>query len=321
MHKTLFLFLTVLLNSHIFAASNRDFDLWLDGLYQEALEKGISTKTLEKAFENLAPLDRVMQLDRRQPEKTQTLNRYMTNVVSQARIAKGRSELKFNDYLLKQIKEQYNIQPRFIIALWAIESDFGRNTGEIPIIGALATLAFSGKRSTYFRKELLVALDILDSGDINPEDMTGSWAGAMGQCQFMPWSYQRRAVDFDGDGKRDIWHSRGDVFASIANYLKSSGWQGDQTWGREVLLPPNFEHKLLGLKTTKSLDEWQALGVRRLNGSALPKRQLQASLVHPRRSNGRTFLIYDNYRVLLKWNNSHYFALAVGYLADRIDRQ
>ena len=301
-------------------APNEDFSLWLDELRQQALSEGISSSTLDKSLADLAPLDRVLQLDRRQPEKTQTLNRYMANVVPAVRIAKGHAELERNDKLLDKVSSEYAVQPRFIIALWAIESDFGRNAGNTPVIGALATLAYAGRRSTYFRKELLVALNILDRGDVDPSNMIGSWAGAMGQCQFMPWSFKRRAVDFDGDGKRDIWHTRDDIFASIANYLKSSGWHQDQTWGREILLPPHFDKKLLGLKTQKSLDQWQALGVRRLNGSALPKRQLQASLVRPQRASGRTFLIYDNYRVLLKWNNSHYFALAVSFLADQINR-
>ena len=301
-------------------ATNKDLAQWLEKLRREARSQGVSAATLDLALKDFSPSKRVLQLDRRQPEKTQTFNHYLTNVVPTARVSKGRSELERHYELLEEIADRYRVQPRFIIALWAIESDFGRNMGQTPVIDALATLAYDGRRSTYFRKELLIALHILDEGHIPSNKMIGSWAGAMGQCQFMPWNFKRRAVDFDGDGRRDIWHTQADVFASIANFLKSVGWHDDQTWGREIILPPEFDKKLIGLKTQKSLAQWQKLGVRRLNETALPKRDLQASLVRPGRGSGRVFLIYDNYRTLLKWNNSNYFALAVGALADRLKR-
>ena len=260
----------------------------------------------------------MLEKERRQPETTRSFDQYMRQIVSADRVAIGRRELSRQRSLIEEIGQRYGVQPRFIVALWGIESDFGRNTGDTPVIDALATLAYAGRRPSYFRKELLIALRILDEGDIPSGQMKGSWAGAMGQCQFMPWNFSRRAVDFDGDGRRDIWHTQADVFASIANFLAKLGWSDDLTWGREVRLPPNFDSRLLGKEVKKDLADWQALGVRRADGRDLPRRTIPGSLLRPPRSNGRIFLVYDNFHVLMKWNKSTYFAIAVGRLADRI---
>lgn len=316
----LLLFAYFLALDPISTASATDFSQWLADLRQEAQTQGISSSTLDAALDDLSPLESVLQLDRRQPEKTKTLRTYLTNVLPPTRVSKGQRELEKHRELLERIAIEYQVQPRFIIALWAIESDFGRNMGKTPVVGALATLAYGSRRRNYFRRELLVALSILDEGHISPAAMVGSWAGAMGQCQFMPWNYKRRAVDFDGDGRRDIWHSKEDIFASIANFLRSDNWHFDQTWGREVLVPAHIDKSMLTLKTRKSLRQWQALGIRRLNGKDLPTRELEASLIRPKRAGGKTYLIYDNYRTLLQWNNSHFFAIAVGSLSDRISR-
>ena len=206
----------------------------------------------------------------------------------------------------------------YAIRSYYVETDFGRITGGFSVVGALATLAWDGRRSAYFRKELLEALHILDAGHITPERMQGSWAGAMGQSQFMPSSFRSFAQDYDGDGRRDIWGTRADVFASAANYLARSGWRDDITWGREVRLPKGFDSRLLGLETVKGLREWQKLGVRRADGGPLPARDLPASLVRPNGDSGPVYAVYENYRTLLKWNRSLYFATAVGLLADRI---
>jgi len=208
------------------------------------------------------------------------------------------------------------VQPRFIVAFWGIETDFGRLDGGFSVVAALATLAYDGRRSKFFRGELIRAIRILDQGHITPERMKGSWAGAMGNFQFMPSSFENFAVDYDGDGKRDIWRNKKDAFASAANYLSKSGWKNDQTWGRQITLPAGFDQKLVGLKVRKRMSEWQALGVRKVDGSALPKRELMASLVQATR--GPVFLTYNNYRVILKWNRSTYFAVAVGTLAEKI---
>jgi membrane-bound lytic murein transglycosylase B len=224
-----------------------------------------------------------------------------------------------NRELLERIEQKYGVPGRFIVALWGIESDFGRNTGGFSVIQALATLAYDDRRAAYFRRELLSALQILDQGHITPAAMRGSWAGAMGQAQFMPSTFLSAAVDFDGDGKRDIWTNKADVFASAAQLLAKNGWAADQTWGRPVKLPDNFNMSLAGLNTQKPIGEWQAVGVRRPDGTDLPTRQLQSSIVLPQAgSKAPAYLVYNNYRSLLRWNNAALFAVAVGTLADRL---
>jgi membrane-bound lytic murein transglycosylase B len=207
-----------------------------------------------------------------------------------------------------------------IVALWGVESTYGAYHGEFPVIAALATLAYDGRRAGFFRTELLQALKIVDHGDVTAERMTGSWAGAMGQNQFMPSSYHAYAVDYDHDGRRDIWTSLPDVFASIANYLAKAGWNDRYTWGRKVRLPSTIDGELAGLQQRKPLPEWQALGVRRDNGADLPVASLSASLLRTDEGQGPAYLVYDNFRVLMAWNRSTYFALTVGELADLIGR-
>ncbi|MBT3237697.1 MAG: lytic murein transglycosylase [Rhodospirillaceae bacterium] len=300
------------------AAASQDFKDWLVKLRAEAASKGIREEILKSALDNIKPINRVVELDRKQPEFTLTFNQYLTRVVPNGRVNKGKKKLAENRKLLETIGKKYGIQPRFIVAFWGIETDFGRITGGFPLIPALATLAHDGRRSAYFRKELLNALTILNQNHIKPKDMVGSWAGAMGQCQFMPSSFLNFAVDYTGDGRKDIWTTPGDVFASAANYLSKSGWKGDQTWGRAVTLPKGFDTSVASLKVKKALSEWQALGVRRTDGSNLPERDLKASLVIADKKGKSPYLVYNNYRTILKWNRSTYFAVAVGTLADRI---
>jgi membrane-bound lytic murein transglycosylase B len=294
------------------------FDQWLAGLRAEALARGIKAATLESALTGIKPIPRVIELDRKQPEFTLTFRQYMERMVPDARVEKGRQKFREHSALLETIGAKYGVQPRFIVAFWGIETDFGRVTGGFPVIEALATLAYDGRRSAYFRKELLFALEIVDAGHVAPKSMVGSWAGAMGQTQFMPSSFRSFAVDHDGDGRIDLWTNVGDVFASAANYLARSGWKGDQTWGRPVRLPKGFDAKLVGTGTSKTLGEWQRLGVRRLDGGDLPQRGLKASVVLAEGPNEPAFLVYSNYQTILKWNRSVFFAVAVGYLADRI---
>ena len=222
-----------------------------------------------------------------------------------------------NKLLLEEIAKELHVQPRFIVALWGIETDFGRITGGFKVIDALATLAFEGRRAKYFRKQLLNALKILEEGHITPEKMVGSWAGAMGQPQFMPSSFLAYAIDYDGDGRRDIWTTKSDVFASMANYLKNVGWDHSQTWGREVRLPANFDLAQVEKKEIRFIGDWQRQGVRQIDGSNLPKRQLKAQIVVTGEK-GRVFMVYNNFRSTLRWNRSNYFALAVGLLADKV---
>lgn len=291
---------------------------WLGELRAEAIAKGMKPDVVGLALDGLDPIERVIELDRHQPEFTLTFNQYVDRVAPAARIRKGRQRYQENRALLEQVGRRIGVQPRFLVALWGIETDFGRLTGGFNVINALATLAFDGRRSEYFRGELMNALQIASDGHMSPKDMTGSWAGAMGQPQFMPSSFLRFAIDYDGDGRRNIWTSRADVFGSAATYLKGVGWLDDQTWGREIKLPAGFDQSLAGLKVVKRMAEWQALGVRRIDGTDLPARQLDASIVVPDEESGRAFLVYENFRNILKWNRSSYFALAVGLLADGI---
>lgn len=300
-------------------AGAREFKAWLAELRAEAQAKGISDGILDAALGRIKPIPRVIELDRRQPEFTLTFRHYLDRVVPASRVRKGRAKFRANRALLEEIGAKIGVQPRFIVALWGIETDFGRVTGGFKVIPALATLAFDGRRGAYFRKELLHALQILDEGHISPQAMVGSWAGAMGQSQFMPSSFLAYAIDYDGDGRRDIWTTRQDVFASAANYLAKSGWRADQTWGREVILPAGFDAAMADLEVRKSIGDWQALGVRRADGGDLPKRRLAASIVLPEKGKmSPAYMVYNNYRTTLRWNRSTYFALAVGLLSDGI---
>ncbi len=294
------------------------FDEWLKGFRAEARSAGIREATLDRAFAGVQPIPRVIELDRRQPEFTLTFREYMDKIVPPARIEKGRAKLRENRPLLDAVSAQYGVQPRFLVAFWGIETDFGRVTGGFPVVAALATLAYDGRRSAYFRRELIYAVEIIDKGHVAPDKMVGSWAGAMGQTQFMPSSFRSYAVDHDGDGRIDLWGNRADVFASAANYLKKSGWKGEETWGRAARLPDGFDPKLLGTGVVKTLAEWSALGVARADGGVLPNRPLKASVLRAEGDKGPAYLVYDNYRTILKWNRSTFFAVAVGTLADGI---
>ena len=300
-------------------AKTVSFDDWVKGVKAEALKKGISAETLDAAFKGVKANPRVVELDKKQPEFKLTFQQYMDRVVPQSRIDRGRKNYAKNKALLEEIAAKYGVQARFIVALWGIETDFGRVTGGFPVIASLATLAYDGRRSKFFRAELFHALRILEEKHITAPAMTGSWAGAMGQSQFMPSSFVAYAVDYDGDGKRDIWGTKADVFASAANYLKKTGWRNDLNWGRAVILPKGFDRSLSGRKKSKPLSAWQKLGVRRADGSDLPTRDLKSSIILPQKGQMKpAFVAYHNFHVILRWNRSDYFALAVGHLADGI---
>jgi membrane-bound lytic murein transglycosylase B len=310
--------LIALLSPALVLANPQDFPGWLEGVRAEARASGISESTISLALSGLAPLPRVIELDRNQPESTLRFEEYLARVVSEKRVEQGRALMAENAELLQQVSQRFGVQPRFIVALWGVESDYGRLTGEFNVVAALATLAYDGRRSAYFRKELLQALRIVDAGHISATAMTGSWAGAMGQNQFMPSSFLDFAVDFDGDGRRDIWSSRADVFASIANYLARTGWNGAESWGRQVRLPAGFDQNLITLDQRRSLEEWSRLGVTLADGGALPASGVGVSLAQPAGRGGAVYLVNDNYRTILRWNRSLYFATAVGHLADRL---
>lgn len=299
-------------------ANDRPFFAWVEEYKREAAGQGIPASLLDRAFLDLEPNDRVIELDRRQPEGTMTFAQYKQRVISEQRVQEGRRMMAKHRALLERIGREYGVQPRFIVALWGVETSYGKNTGGFNIIEALATLAYDGRRGEFFRKELTNALTIVHQGHIRLEDMRGSWAGAMGQCQFMPSSFLAFAQDGNGDGKKDIWGNLEDVFASIANYLSKSGWRDDQTWGRRVTLPAGFDKGVAGLKDSRSLPEWSRMGVRNENGGALPQVDIPASLVFPNDDGGEAYLVYNNYKTVMKWNRSLYFATSVGILSDRL---
>jgi peptidoglycan lytic transglycosylase B len=308
--------------------SPQPFDEWLSGVRAEAITRGISEATLDRALAGLEPLDIVIQRDRSQAELVQTLDQYLKERLAKKTIEKAQQERKAHATLLKSVADKYGVPPGMLIAVWGIESNFGRFSGVRPTIATLATLAYDPRRSTMFRQELFDALKILDSGDVEPAAMRGSWAGALGQPQFMPSSFLLYAQDFDGDGRRDIWQSQPDVFASIANYLSAHGWNKDQTWGREVTVPPSLMERLpeeAPMQTTGCLARrqmtvplplaaWKKLGLRTAAGAPLPAADIDASLVSGER---RHFLVYPNYQAILEYNCVNAYGLSVGLLADR----
>jgi peptidoglycan lytic transglycosylase B len=299
--------------------TDENFANFLQGVRRDALGQGISAATVDRALSGVAYLPKVIELDRRQPEITLTFQEYIDRVVTQARRKAGRQALEENRALLEQVAAKYGVEPRFIVALWGVESDYGRRIGDFPEIGALATLAYDGRRSRFFREELLNAFAMVEKLNVDPGKMTGSWAGAMGQNQFMPSSFLAYAVSWRGDGPPDIWRNRADIFASIANYLVKVGWQRGQDWGVEVTPPPGLDSGLIGLSRKKSLGAWAALGLVQANGGALRDEPIAASLIEPGGVEGPALLVFDNFRVFLKWNNSSYFACAVGFLADGVN--
>lgn len=302
------------------AVAKPDFNQYVVTLKQEAVEQGFSVEFVEQAFANVEFYERAVSSDKNQPEFKLTLDKYLSTRVPDWKVKQAVDKYTENKEVLEAVGKKFGVQPRFIIALWGNESNFGRIQGKFPVVSALTTLAYEGRREAMFKKQLFAALKILDEGHIEQEKFVGSWAGAMGQSQFMPTSFLAYAYDFDGDGKKDIWGNQADVFASIANYLKTVGWDDSQTWGRQVKIPEDFDTKLSGLDKSKmrTLSEWQALGVRRYDGTDLPSRALKASLIMPDDAKGRIYLVYENFHTLMNWNRSTYFGSAVGYLSDRI---
>lgn len=298
-------------------AQDQSFEDWVAELRTEALSLGISESTLAALDELEAPLQQVLQYDSSQPEFVQTFSRYLSLRVTPGQISRGQALLRQNATLLEEVRQKYGMQPQYLVSFWAVESNFGSNTGGFSVLQALATLAFDPRRADFFRGELLAALGIIDDGHIAAESMSGSWAGAMGQLQFMPSVFTRYGVDGDGDGKIDIWNSLPDIFHSAANFMSQSGWRGDERWGREVLLPAGFDYSLSGTNTRKPLQEWSDIGVLRISGEPIPIANMQASVVVPAGADGPAFLTYDNFRVTRRYNTPIFYALTVGHLADR----
>ena len=298
--------------------SNQDFQAWLENFKQKARKAGIQDQTIQKAFDQVQLNRRVLSLDRRQPEFTRTFWQYFDAAVTQKRIKNGVTLHKKYRPLLQDVTKKYGVPARFLVALWGMETNYGGYTGNTPIIESLATLAYDPRRSGFFQKQLLAALTIVDQGHVEPSQMRGSWAGAMGQCQFMPTNYLKYAVDADENGQIDLWNSLEDVFFSMGHFLETLGWQRGENWGREVSLPEPFDYSLADGETRRPLAEWAQMGIQLADGRALPDESMQAALLMPYDHRGPVFLVYQNFEVIKRWNHSNNYALAVGHLADRI---
>jgi membrane-bound lytic murein transglycosylase B len=307
----------------------KSFEEWLTDLRTEARAKGFSDGLVDETLTGLQPLERVIQSDRSQAELNPGFSRYSSARITKSMVTRGKNLMAEHSALLRRTEREFGIPARVLVAFWGMESRFGRIQGSTPVFQALATLAWEPRRATYFRSELFDALTMVQRGHIDADTMTGSWAGAMGQTQFMPSSYLKFAVDFDGDERRDIWKSTPDTLASMANYLKGFGWKSDETWGREVkvsaaareAIAESIPKRTEGCYAQRNMTErrplavWQKLGVRRVDGGPLPKANMQAGLVDV---GERKFLVYPNYEAIIAYNCAHYYALTVGLLADRL---
>ncbi|MCW8107197.1 lytic murein transglycosylase [Alteromonas ponticola] len=302
--------------------SEEGFKDYLQQLAAEAIADGFDTQLIENAMQNIQYRPTVIKADKNQPERTLTLDSYLASRVPDWKVKQAVSLLDTHRSLLHEIGTRYGVQPRFIVALWGNESNFGKIQGNHDVLSALASLAYEGRREALFKKQFFAALTILHEGHTSLDAFKGSWAGAMGQSQFMPTSFLTYAVDYDGDGRKDIWNNYADVFASIANYLASEGWVETYTWGRQVKLTDHSASQFAGLDKDNfvELTTWQSRGVRRFDGQSLPHVPIKASLIMPDGENGRIYLVYNNFHTLMRWNRSTYFGVSVGYLSDRIKR-
>jgi membrane-bound lytic murein transglycosylase B len=298
------------------ASAQTAFDAFLTDVAAEARAAGVAAATVRRGLADLEPDARVIDLDRRQPEGRLTFATYRARVVSRARIDTGRERARTHRALLTRMTERYGVSSRVLTAIWGIESSFGRVTGDFDIVRSLATLAYDGRRRELFTRELIAALAVLDRTPLRRAQLTGSWAGAMGQAQFLPSTYLDHAVDHDADGWADIWASQGDVFASMANYLATLGWRPGWRWGRPVSRPGGFDGLPTGRDDKRPLAFWEAAGVRRADGGPLPVADADAGLLVMDDGAGGAFLVYHNFDVLMRWNRSTYFALSVGLLSD-----
>ncbi len=317
----LFIFSLFLMPTFVRAEPHQSWPSFVAQVKEEALSQGIRESVFDEAFAKVrAPSRKVIKLDRTQPEKRLTFLKYRNTRADAYRIKIGRKMFARNQSLLDEVSNQYGVNPCFIVSLWGLETAYGHYMGNFPVIQSLATLAYDNRRAAFFRKQLFYALHILNGNHIDLKDFKGEWAGASGQPQFLPSSWHYYAVDHNGDGKKDIWKTKSDVFASIANYLVKNGWLPGQPWAIQVNVPHGFDESLMGRKAPKrTVDEWESMGVRTSDGGSLHDyRGLEAQLIRP--YGGPDFLIFNNFNVIMKWNRSTYYAGTVGYLAEKICR-
>ncbi len=297
---------------------NAGFDVWVGAFRNRATARGISPATLDAAFRGVGFIPSVVDRDRNQFQKRRTLEDYLAIAASEERVTKGRAALVRHGALLGRIEARYGVPEQIVTAIWGMESKFGERRGEVPVISALATLAYDGRRASFFENQLIAALQIVQAGDVSPRNMRGSWAGAMGHTQFIPTTFRAYAVDFTGDGRRDIWSDDPtDALASTAAYLKASGWQAGQPWGTEVTLPQDFAGGL-GRGTKRTSAQWAALGVRNAGGGSLPSAGA-GSILRLQAPGTPAFLVFHNFNVILRYNNSEKYGLGIGHLSDRIN--
>ncbi|MCG9696797.1 lytic murein transglycosylase [Shewanella sp. Isolate11] len=319
--KKLFTFASLILATGFstLAQANQDFDTCVVGLKQKAKDAGISAKTIDETLGQVSYVTRVIELDKKQPEFSQSFDNYFSKRVTDWRVEEGRRLLKQHRQLLTKLQQQYGVPPQYLMAFWGLETNFGSYKGKMPVIDSLATLACDPRRSSYFTGELLQAMKLKQNYQFSTSDMVGSWAGAMGHTQFMPSAYAKYAIDGDGDGKADLWNSTEDALSSAANFLQQLGWVKNERWGREVKLPAQFEFKSLGRNSTQPLVNWAELGIIKANGQKLSTPDMTAALYLPAGHTGPAFLGYENFNVIMRWNRSEFYAIAVGHLADRIN--
>ena len=298
--------------------SNRAFDRWLAGFRDRAIAEGIRPDVLDAALNGIRYNADVIDRDRNQSEFTKQIWDYLDSAASEDRVRNGRAAFRQNAALLSEIEARYGVEAEIVTAIWGLESAYGTFRGSTPIIEALATLAYDGRRGAFFEAQLIAALQIAQAGDVSPRAMTGSWAGAMGHTQFIPTSYLAHAQDFDGDGRRDIWSDDpSDALASTAGYLRAHGWTKGQPWGVEVRLPQGFDYALTGERIKKSPADWASLGVRDVDGNRVPDHG-RASILLPAGARGAAFMIFDNFHVIERYNTADAYVIGVGHLADRI---
>ena len=300
------------------AEAAQTFGQWIERFWPTARAAGIKRETYDLSFKGMTPAPKVIEAANFQPEYKKPIGEYVDRVVSDKRVTGGKQKLEENKALLDILEKRYGVDRTIIIAIWGVESNYGTQPGDMNVIRSLATLAYYNTKASFARQQLITALKILQRGDISVEAMNGSWAGAMGHTQFIPTTYQAYAVDYDGDGKRNIWNDVPDALASTASYLKHSNWQAGQTWGYEVTLPKGLNPKKYSERTLKSVGEWQKLGIKRVNGEAFPRPGDKAGLFAPAGTAGPAFLVLNNFRSILRYNNATSYALGVGHLADRL---
>ncbi|MFW5969444.1 MAG: lytic murein transglycosylase [Halofilum sp. (in: g-proteobacteria)] len=300
------------------AATVDAFSACVSGLRDEAARQDISTAVIDESLTDVERVERVVELDRSQPEFTTPFSEYLERRVTDTRVEKGRELLERHEDLLQDIYRDYGVPPRYLVAFWGMETNFGSHFGGVRTLDALATLACDDRRSGYFTEQLVAALRIVDEGAIPAERMEGSWAGALGHIQFMPSVFAEYAVDYDDDGRRDLWNSVPDAMASAANFLRGIGWERGWRWGREVTLPDDFPYEMSGHENPRSMDDWKDLGVRTAHDRTVPGGDAKAALIVPSGHEGPKFLVYENFKVIMRWNQSEFYALSVGHLADRL---